>query len=250
MPKVDIDYSNTIIYKIFCKDPLITDIYVGHTTNFVQRKYAHKQTCNNVKSPCYNLKLYKTIRSNGDWSNWDMTIIQFYNCKDLLEARHKEQDFFVALNATLNSVEPLPSKINISPKNSQIYTVNSNITENNDNKYNCKICNYTCSKNSEWARHVSTAKHTSNDLVAKIKVKNIFCSTCNKAYNDRSGLWRHNKTCTPLTEEPPFDIYDKEIIKMLINECSDFRNTILDQNNIILSQNKIILELVKKDTSL
>ena len=42
MPKVVIDYSNTIIYKIMCKDPLICDIYVGHTTNFSQKKYAHK----------------------------------------------------------------------------------------------------------------------------------------------------------------------------------------------------------------
>ena len=47
MPKVEIDYSNTIIYKITCKDPSITDVYVGHTTNFVQRKHCHKQSCNN-----------------------------------------------------------------------------------------------------------------------------------------------------------------------------------------------------------
>ena len=39
MPKNEIDYSNTIIYKITCLDPNITDVYVGHTTNFVQRKH-------------------------------------------------------------------------------------------------------------------------------------------------------------------------------------------------------------------
>ena len=49
MPKTEIDYSNTIIYKIVCKDQNIKDIYVGHTTNFVQRKHAHKQNCNNNK---------------------------------------------------------------------------------------------------------------------------------------------------------------------------------------------------------
>ena len=32
MPKDSIDYSNTIIYKIYCKNPEIKDIYVGHTT--------------------------------------------------------------------------------------------------------------------------------------------------------------------------------------------------------------------------
>ena len=65
MPKVEIDYSNTIIYKITCKDPLITDLYVGQTTNFVQRKHTHKQACGNIKSQIYNLKLclYRTILS-------------------------------------------------------------------------------------------------------------------------------------------------------------------------------------------
>ena len=57
MPKNEIDYYNYIIYKIVCKDSNIKDIYVGHTTNFVQRKYAHKQGCINPKSMNYNCKL-------------------------------------------------------------------------------------------------------------------------------------------------------------------------------------------------
>ena len=32
MPKKEIDYSNTIIYRIVCKDTNITECYVGHTT--------------------------------------------------------------------------------------------------------------------------------------------------------------------------------------------------------------------------
>ena len=64
MPKVDIDYSNTIFYKIYCKDSAIDDLYIGHTTNFVQRKHAHKQGCKNNKSSNYNCKLYKVIRDN------------------------------------------------------------------------------------------------------------------------------------------------------------------------------------------
>ena len=53
MPKNEIDYSNTIIYKITCKNPSISELYVGHTTNFVQRKHAHKQGCVNEKSSNY-----------------------------------------------------------------------------------------------------------------------------------------------------------------------------------------------------
>ena len=43
MPKDTIDYSNTIIYKIYCNDSSVTDIYIGHTTNFIKRKYQHKK---------------------------------------------------------------------------------------------------------------------------------------------------------------------------------------------------------------
>ena len=104
MPKVCIDYSNTIFYKIYCKDTNVKELYVGHTTNFVQRKHCHKQTCNNEKNDNHNLKVYKCIRANGGWNNWKMEIIGFRECYDQHEARKIEQDFFESLNATLNSV--------------------------------------------------------------------------------------------------------------------------------------------------
>ena len=33
--------DNTLFYKLWCKDPAITDIYVGHT-DFTRRKFTHK----------------------------------------------------------------------------------------------------------------------------------------------------------------------------------------------------------------
>ena len=41
MPRKEIDYSNTHFYKIVCKDLNIKDCYVGHTTNFKNKKYEH-----------------------------------------------------------------------------------------------------------------------------------------------------------------------------------------------------------------
>ena len=35
MPKVEIDYTNTIFYKIYCKNSSVTDVYIRHTTNFI-----------------------------------------------------------------------------------------------------------------------------------------------------------------------------------------------------------------------
>ena len=41
MPKQDIDYSNTIFYKISCKDENIKELYIGHTTNY---QFCRKKT--------------------------------------------------------------------------------------------------------------------------------------------------------------------------------------------------------------
>jgi hypothetical protein len=210
MPKIEIDYSNTIIYKIACKDPLITDVYVGHTTNFVQRKYAHKQACNNVKSQCYNLKLYKTIRSNGNWFNWDMTIIQFYNCKNHLEARHKEQEHFIALKATLNSIEQLPPKIvHVEPHSIQHNTIFSQKCQNQNYNVSCVMCDYVTCRKKDFNKHLLTKKHINNVQQCGYNANNIklpntlqiipqaklYSCVCGKIYMDNSGLWRHKKKC-------------------------------------------------------
>ena len=150
MPKTEIDYSNTIIYKITCKDAEIKDVYVGHTTNFVQRKHSHKQGCINPKSSNYDCKLYNTIREKGGWSNWKMEIINFFNCYDHYEARQKEQEYFVSLNATLNSIEPMPK-----PKEKPIPI----IKQIKKGDYICNKCNINCHTPKELYTHNETNKH-------------------------------------------------------------------------------------------
>ena len=102
MPKVEMDYSKTIIYKICCKDINITGIYVGHTTNFTKRKNRHKYTCNNPNSKNYNLFVYKFIRNNGGWENFNMIEIEKYNCNDRLEACKRERHWIEELKSILN----------------------------------------------------------------------------------------------------------------------------------------------------
>ena len=72
--KMPIDYSNACIYKICCKDLSVKDVYVGSTTNFVQRcqrRRDHKAVCNNEKGRDYNYYVYQFIRENGGWDNWE-----------------------------------------------------------------------------------------------------------------------------------------------------------------------------------
>jgi predicted GIY-YIG superfamily endonuclease len=90
MPRLPIDYANTIIYKIVCNDLNITECYVGHTTDIVRRKYNHKNCSVNEKSKDYNTKLYKTIREKGGFDNYSMIEIEKYPCKDVQEAKKKK----------------------------------------------------------------------------------------------------------------------------------------------------------------
>jgi len=106
MPKTPIDYSKTAIYKIVCNDLNITDLYVGHTTDFTKRKNQHKTSCNNVKNKKHNLKVYRMIRENGNWENWTMIEIEKYPCDDGNEAGSRERYWYEVLSANLNSNVP------------------------------------------------------------------------------------------------------------------------------------------------
>ena len=106
MPRLPINYSNTIIYKLVCNDINITDIYVGHTTDFIRRKANHKCSCNNENNKKYNYYVYQFIRNNGGFENWSMIEIEKYSCNDAHEATARERHWLETLGATLNILIP------------------------------------------------------------------------------------------------------------------------------------------------
>lgn len=101
-----IDYVKTIIYKIYCKTETIKECYVGHTTNFKQRKIEHKYACCNQNSKSYNSKLYEFIRNNGGFDNWDFIEIEKFPCKSKEEAHMRENYWYFILKAGLNTIAP------------------------------------------------------------------------------------------------------------------------------------------------
>jgi len=224
MPKDKIDYSNTIIYKICCKDESINDIYVGHTTNFTKRKHHHKLLCKKefFKS---NIKIYKSIKANGGWDNWDMIEIAKYNCKDATEARIKEQEHFNLLN-TANS--------------SELYF------------------NIQCDAKSIYEQHISDDSHQKKEQITliveeKLCESSFYCKNCNKQFQTTSGLWKHKKKCLDnknidikdidtsdtkdmdSIKEQAKTITDKdELIMFLIKECTDYKNLLIEQQSMMM----------------
>lgn len=104
------NYSKSIIYKICCKDLLVTAIYIGSTTNFTKRKNNHKQNCNNEKYRDYNRYVYKFIRDHGGWCNWDIVEIEQYDAEDKKELHTRERFWIKVLKSTLNKQIPLRSR--------------------------------------------------------------------------------------------------------------------------------------------
>lgn len=110
MPKNNIDYSKTIIYKICCKDTSINDIYVGHTTQLIKRRSCHKMRCTDENSKYHNIYVYEFIRKHGGWNNWEIIQIEECNCKNQEEALKRERFWLDELKASLNKVLPTRDK--------------------------------------------------------------------------------------------------------------------------------------------
>ena len=77
----------------------------------------------------------------------------------------------------------------------------------NAENFFCQKCNFKCSKKSNYEKHLMTAKHKLATESTKKMPKNAkaFQCECGRQYKDRTGLWRHKKTCALV------DDYEEEI---------------------------------------
>jgi hypothetical protein len=195
MPKIAMDYSRTIIYKIVCNDVNIKDLYVGSTTNFVKRKNAHKSNCNNINSKEYNYYVYEFIRNNGGWINFNMVIVEKYPCNDKMEACKKERYWIETLNATLNKI--IPSRIRKEYYEDNKLTIQEqkqNYYKDNKSKISEQKQNYYEDNKSKILEHVKIYYENNKTQISvkKRKVK-LICDVCNCKIR-KSNIQQHNKT--------------------------------------------------------
>ena len=98
------DYTKGCVYQIVCRNPEITDKYVGSTCNLIKRRQCHKSTCNNEKNPAYHYNVYKFIREHGGWINWKLIEIEKTPCTTKTELSQHELKHFNIIKPTLNKV--------------------------------------------------------------------------------------------------------------------------------------------------
>ena len=138
-------YEKGKIYKLCCKDPTITEIYIGSTLNQYRRKHEHKSNCNNPNRKMYNYYVYQFIRENGGFENWDIVILEEYPTENKNELVWKEREYIELLQPALNSVK---RPVITTEENRE---ANRKYREENPEKYREKNRRW-CEENSEKLR--------------------------------------------------------------------------------------------------
>jgi len=114
--------------------------------------------------------------------------------------------------------------------------------------YCCNICDFKSSEKWRYIRHISTLKHqkeTKEDKMDDAKSCIQYVCKCGKEYKYRQGLWKHQKNCTVNSNEivsSKYNLTDNEFTKemfiMLLQQNSEFKELIIEQNNKMLELTK------------
>jgi hypothetical protein len=131
---------------------------------------------------------------------------------------------------------------------------------NNAKQIHCIDCNFKCSKQSNYDKHVLTAKHLNRtnwhflEQKTANKIPLAFtCKYCSKIYNVRNSLWYHEQKCienhSNVEETTPSadDIQiPTNIIMELIKQNQEFKQLVLDQNKQLYEKHEENIDLQKQ----
>jgi hypothetical protein len=266
MPKGLTDYSNTIIYKLTCKSPSVKYFFTGHTTNLSQKKNKIKSSCNDENKKDYNTEMYKIIRENGGFDNWEIIQIGKYNCKNINEARMREKEHQILLEKEQKIQEMIKLEEMIEENNNeqQVNKIISqdNNQENNQEKYEEEDINEIV--NQQIDQHIykiinkekDVSKHLNQELIDELNNNNYnynytYELSDTKISTDRQPDLTISLQST-LNEEgiEEYNIDIKQITERDIHTLTTLVLQLINQNlffkKLIFNQNKRIIELSKK----
>ena len=124
----------------------------------------------------------------------------------------------------------------------------------------CEKCDFKCNKNSNYKKHLLTAKHKNRTKRTEKIPKNaiVYKCECGKSYKSRSSLWYHKKKCPHINntiviqenqEDKPsmMDIItqNKELMNLLITKNHQ-TDELIQQNREMQKQNKEMQQTIKE----
>jgi len=125
----------------------------------------------------------------------------------------------------------------------------------------CNICEFKCSKQSNYNKHLTTAKHQSRTNRTNNMRSNAnrgFTCECGKTYNARNSLWYHKRVCKHLIEDPSIEPTQSQqstqneisLVFELLKQNQEFKDLMIEQSRQLLEQqNKLLLEQQEKSNN-
>ena len=280
MPKLKIDYGNMLFYKVYCINPDVKKIFVGHTTNIVQRKHVLKK-----QTEIRYLEMFDVINKNGGWSCWRIKEIEKYNeCKTYSDVLLREKYHY---DMVYNSMMSTKNETNMKIMDGEKYK-----NELDSDKYKCSYCNYECIQKKHFQQHITTRKHKNmveeiertneyvkkmNDDKENIKVesesesvcvipvsesnnveaekKEYNCIACGKNYKNMSGLCKHRHICKKKilqkiqekedVSKTTHNEYEDDVVESSA-ESTELVSTVIPEKE----KDEIIIQLLKDNESM
>ena len=157
-----VDYSNSKIYKLCCRDENIKEIYVGSTMNYISRLHSHRHISKTLENKNSKSKLYTFIRQNGGFDNWKLEIIESTSVNTLNELKSIERKYIEELKPDLNTNLPTRSNEEYYQNNREYFIekMKKYVYDNKSKyllKHHCQCGGIYCHFNK--TKHEKTKKH-------------------------------------------------------------------------------------------
>lgn len=111
--------------------------------------------------------------------------------------------------------------------------------------FECKVCDFICSKKSNYEMHLATSKHKQlTNIENDNKNTKIFtCDLCSKHYFSRVGLWKHEKVCI---KNNNVILSDTDIAANVSNIDKEINQVITkDMFMELINDNKEMIKIIK-----
>ena len=105
--------------------------------------------------------------------------------------------------------------------------------------FSCEVCDFNCSKKSNYINHLLTAKHKMKQNETQKDPKNAAgkCEICNADFFSRTTLWRHKKKCTHQQENTEVlainNKIDASLVLDLIKQNRELQQQLIASNQTI-----------------
>jgi hypothetical protein len=116
--------------------------------------------------------------------------------------------------------------------------------------FSCKICSFECFKQSNYDKHILTAKHKRLTNTNKKMPKNAaaYSCMCGKSYKHHSSLCKHKKTCPHMNNYivNQENLEEKPSIMDIITQNKEIMDALVLQNEQLMKKNNELTNTIQE----